>query len=143
MLYDYYQPSWSPTTGPNAPLHTCNAASGSLEASIASWIKSGFPACKILMVGLCLCSVSHSVDCCPSSCPYSLFPFLMKGAARIQPLVHDQIGHIDNNDKVQRTVHEVVSDPCRDANSRSCLHLQAADCERGASLRSVIASKAL
>ncbi|ORY90135.1 glycoside hydrolase superfamily [Leucosporidium creatinivorum] len=49
MAYDMYANSWSATTGPNAPLYTCNANSGSVQASVEQWIASGFPACRILL----------------------------------------------------------------------------------------------
>lgn len=44
-----YANAWSSTTGPNAPLYTCNANSGSVQASVSAWIKSGFPACRLLL----------------------------------------------------------------------------------------------
>ncbi|GAA6056538.1 hypothetical protein JCM3770_006867 [Rhodotorula araucariae] len=48
MTYDFYG-SWSATTGPNAPLYTCNAGSGSVDAAVKQWVASGFPACKIVL----------------------------------------------------------------------------------------------
>ncbi|KAK4702370.1 chitinase, partial [Phenoliferia sp. Uapishka_3] len=49
MAYDMYASSWSATTGPNAALAQCSSASGSVAASVAFWLNSGFPACKILL----------------------------------------------------------------------------------------------
>ncbi|GAA5974702.1 hypothetical protein JCM11641_007231 [Rhodosporidiobolus odoratus] len=48
MAYDFYG-SWSGTTGPDAPLYTCNAGSDSVDATIARWTKAGFPACKLIL----------------------------------------------------------------------------------------------
>ncbi|GAA5821997.1 hypothetical protein JCM11251_004817 [Rhodosporidiobolus azoricus] len=47
MAYDI-SGSWSPTTGPNAPLRTCKSDS-SVQASVKLWTSRGFPAAKILL----------------------------------------------------------------------------------------------
>lgn len=49
MTYDFHASAWSTTTGPNAPLFTCNAASSSVDSSVNYWIKSGFAPCRILL----------------------------------------------------------------------------------------------
>ncbi|KAF6747206.1 glycoside hydrolase superfamily, partial [Ephemerocybe angulata] len=51
MAYDIYG-SWSPTTGPNAPLYsTCagDKAVGSGESSVKAWTAAGFPIKKLLL----------------------------------------------------------------------------------------------
>ncbi|GAA5906604.1 hypothetical protein JCM6882_008072 [Rhodosporidiobolus microsporus] len=47
MTYDI-SGSWSPTTGPNAPLRTCKSDT-SVQAAVKLWTSRGFPADKILL----------------------------------------------------------------------------------------------
>jgi len=50
MNYDIYGPTWSTTTGPNAPLYdTCSPIKDSASSALAYWTKAGFPACKLLL----------------------------------------------------------------------------------------------
>jgi len=50
MGYDIYGP-WSPTAGPNTPLHdTCVPAAqqfGSIEGAVKTWTSAGFPANQV------------------------------------------------------------------------------------------------
>ncbi|GAA6013707.1 hypothetical protein JCM10207_004827 [Rhodosporidiobolus poonsookiae] len=48
MAYDFYG-AWSATTGPNAPLYTCNSGSDSVDDTVTRWRAQGWPACKLLL----------------------------------------------------------------------------------------------
>ncbi|GAA5856575.1 hypothetical protein JCM8547_005872 [Rhodosporidiobolus lusitaniae] len=48
MAYDYYG-AWSATTGPNAPLYTCNAGSDSADDTLSRWLAFGFAPCQIML----------------------------------------------------------------------------------------------
>jgi chitinase len=84
MEYDFY-PSGS-IAGPNAPLYTCtNDAIGSVSDSVKQWLKSGFPACRIL---LGVPSYSHSFRTASSSLRTSTYGG--KKVTAFQPLASSQ-----------------------------------------------------